>query len=141
MQPLFAEGASVGRHQLLRAVWEEDDGTSHGCVLKGFGHGDEKRLRRELGVLARLRHPNILQLQAVCKRNDPPCYFLQVARHPCNLKQALLDAGAAGAREAETKEDRRLRLAALLRGLLEGVHFLHQVHSRLEGCGGFGWRA
>ena len=65
----------MGRHQLLKATWVDDEGTAQWCVLKGFGYGDEKRLRRELGVLSRLRHPSILQLQAVCKRNDPPCNF------------------------------------------------------------------
>ena len=65
VQPLFADGASVGRHELFKATWMDDDEMTHSCVLKGFDHGDQKRLHRELCVLARLRHPNILPLQAI----------------------------------------------------------------------------
>jgi serine/threonine protein kinase len=118
----------VGRHELLKAAWVDEDGDEEEkqwCVLKGFGHGDEKRLRRELGVLARLRHPNIIPLQAVCKRNDR--YYVQLPLHPHSLKEALTGPGPGPAHEAESKEDRLLRLVGMLRGLLEGLHFLHQV--------------
>ena len=65
VEPLFVEpGSAVGRHEMLRAIWLDEDNNKHLCVLKGFDHGDEKRLRRELGVLSRLRHPNLLPLQA-----------------------------------------------------------------------------
>jgi hypothetical protein len=66
--------------------------------------------------------------QAVCKRSDPPGYFVQIPLHQSNLVQAL--AGP----EAETKEDRKVRVTKLLRGLLEGLYFLHQVWRGCLGC-------
>ena len=114
----------MGRHDMLKATWLEDgeegeEDEERWCVLKRFGHGDDKRLRRELGVLARLRHPNIMPLQAVCK-HEGHC-FVQLPLYPSDLKRAL-----AGAGELEDP-DRLLRVSKLLRGLLEGLHFLHQV--------------
>ncbi len=67
--------------------------------------------------------------QAVCKRNDR--YFVQIPLHPSNLVQALTGPG-----EVETTEDRNARVVKLLRGLLEGLYFLHQagiVHRDLKG--------
>ena len=125
----------MGRHDMLKATWLEDgeegeEGEERWCVLKRFGHGDDKRLRRELGVLARLRHPNIMPLQAVCK-HEGHC-FVQLPLYPSDLKRAL-----AGAGELEDP-DRLLRVSKLLRGLLEGLHFLHQVRGegrRTLACG------
>ena len=69
MVPLFpSDDPFVGRHVLLKATWTAEEGEKHECVLKGFDNvEDDKRLKRELGALSRLRHPNILPLQAVCE--------------------------------------------------------------------------
>ena len=93
------------------------------CVLKGFDFGDETRLRRELGMLARLQHPHILTLQGVCRQVEPRfTYFLQFPLYPQNLRQ-YLDAP----RDGESKEDRDLRTGALLSGLLEAIVYLHHM--------------
>ena len=128
VEPLFADGSGAGRHEMLQAFWLDDTNTKRRCVLKGFEHGEEKRLRTELCVLARLRHPNLLQLDAVCKRQDPLRYLVQVPWHPFNLKQKLGEPTA-------TAESRQELLWGLMRGLLEGLLYLHEagiVHRDLK---------
>ena len=68
MVPLLSDDPFVGRYVLLKATWTAEEGEKHECVPNDFDNvEDDKRLKRELGALSRLRHPNILPSQAVCE--------------------------------------------------------------------------
>jgi hypothetical protein len=126
VEPLFP-GANQGRHEMLKAHWVTDDGVQQVCVLKGFDYVDLKRLRREMAVLSRFHHPNLMPLQAVCRRHDPLRYYLQLPMHPMDLKQALAAIYAKAESEDETEIASELRVVALLKGVLYGLDCLHQV--------------
>ena len=62
--------------------------------------------------------------QAVTKGQQPGSWFLQLPRYPRNLRQwlqQLAEEGAAG--------ERSRRVVAVLRPLLQGLAYLHQVRA------------
>ena len=145
VRPLAAgagRGAGGGRHHMLVATCPVDEAkegeagsaaaadtaaadppiNDQMCVLKGFAVEDERRMRRELHALCRLKHPNIMPLRAVCRQRDPVKRYLELPYYPHNLLEWLQD--AAGAEEGG---GRKLGMVAVLRGVLEGVEYLHQV--------------
>jgi serine/threonine protein kinase len=105
------------------AAGADNDGTAHKCVLKGFGVEDEKRLKRELHALTRLRHPNVVPVLGVCQQRQPARWFVELPLYPRNLLQWLVARDGV----AESKEDRDLAVGAVLKGVLEGLQYVHQV--------------
>jgi len=159
--PLLA-GHQNRRHALIKAKANSDGGEggeegpqeeeeeegSEGvgwCVLKGFASGDERRLRRAVGVLAGLQHRHVLPLLGVCKRQRQrggaggeegeqggqvadSTFFLQLPLLPQNLSE-YMRAEAEEEKEAkgESAQEQCERRLGLLKGVLEGVCHLHQV--------------
>ena len=90
------------------------------CVLKGFKSSDESKLRREVVALCRLRHQNIIPLLGVCVRQEPATWFLELPLYPCNLGEWF-------SRQRPARDIGPL--VNMLRGVLRGLQYLHQVSS------------
>ncbi len=87
-----------------------------------------RALRRELAALHGLQHPTVVRVLELCRRG-PATWLLQLPLFPRNLRAWLREA------RAESAEQRLVRVVPVLRGILEGLHFLHEkgvVHSDLK---------
>ena len=155
VQPL--QGGGGGRHVLLQASLPERDSSVAATadaepaprplvVLKGFADDSDVGLRRELNTVARLRHPHIIRLlvslnglhplhvcahgvgdavplcQGVCRQRDPFSWFLVLPMYPANLRQWMLQL------QGMTLQERLRRAMPVMRQLVQGLAYLHQVH-------------
>ena len=143
-----AEVAGAGRHQMLRArrlaeagAGAASDGAGNGSggrdavegagewvVLKSFESSELRALQRELGALSRLRHANIVPLRGVAQQQEPLRWFLELPEYPRNLR-SWLDQCAASGGGGEGVEARDARVGAMMRGVLEGLAYLHEVRN------------
>ena len=64
--------------------------------------------------------------QAISKGQQHGSWFLQLPRYPCNLRQWLQQLAEEGAAAAA---ERSRRVVAVLRPLLQGLAYLHQVRA------------
>jgi len=118
---------------------KETKGEGIPCVLKRYEGGIRgfRSLRRSVHVMAKLQHPNVVPLQAICKDNNG-AWLLQLPlfrndlRDWAKQREGLMDTKSPSGRKlsivGETPQEAwTKRCARMLRGVLEGLHFLHQM--------------
>ena len=123
-----AEEPEAGLEQANREEKADEKAVSARCVLKAFDADDVRALRRELAALHGLQHPNVVRVLGLCRRG-PATWLLQLPLFPRNLRAWLREA------RAESAEQRLVRVVPVLRGMLEGLRFLHEkgvVHCDLK---------
>jgi len=103
------------------------------CMLKYFGQGKSGNftaLKRSAHVMKKLAHPNIMPLQGICC-DDASNYYLQLPRYQCDLRQWMVTNRPKqfghGEREKRAREIWSARCMKIIRGILEGLHYLHSV--------------
>ena len=123
------EPMSTGRHTLIKVYPEQSDKTpqpaeskqSQACVLKVFQWCDEPQIRREIEVLQKLHHPNIVPLLGVCRENTQ--WSLQFPFFPFNLRLWLQERST----REESAEQKEARILDLMRGVAKGLSHLHYM--------------
>jgi serine/threonine protein kinase len=125
---LFLDSFELGKE--LRA----SDGRTHVChavldgqkyVLKGFETGKPSKVRRELKLLERLQHSNVVPKIAHFFDQDSGRHYMQMPRYPQDLRQLLQAATPLSG------EKRRKILLGLLRAV-RVVHAEHYTHNDIK---------
>jgi serine/threonine protein kinase len=120
------------------------------CALKRFGLGLQnlKPLRRAVHVLSSVKHRNIVPLEGMC-RDEEQRWMLQMPMYASDMKawaqrefkkaqeakSHVTSVRGSGMKDATPMEAYHARVAKMLRGVLEGLQFLHHagiVHRDLK---------
>ena len=83
-------------------------------LLKPYSSDDVKRFGREVRIMSKLDHPNIIKVILSNLESDPPVFVMPLAE--CNLNDILLDL-------RQNEERRRF----IFQQILEGVQYAHEA--------------
>ena len=99
---------------------DEEDDEDKFVILKKFGASSLRAMRRSAHIMARIQHPNVVQLSGIVR--DGEDWYLRMPFYPKgDLRRWLQE------NPPDSTEQRNAEALSILRCVLQGLEVLHQV--------------